>query len=118
MSNDYNDVDLEEGDATTVPNWASVSYEVFNPDHTVGVACDRNGEIIGMHIDDDALDNGDTWLAAEILRLAKLAYQKSRLGMRTEMDYNGTPGYIIDSFGLPNETDYRAMETAEYGMTL
>ncbi|GAA5062270.1 hypothetical protein [Nocardia callitridis] len=97
------------------PDWWSDTHEVFNPDHTVGVACARDGEVVGLHITDDARDNGDAWLAAEILRIARLAHAKSRLGLRKEMEYKGTRPYTIDSFDLPTEASYRAMEEAEFG---
>ncbi|GAB2452477.1 hypothetical protein [Nocardia tengchongensis] len=102
-------------DDQAAPDWRSLTYEVFNPDHTAGVACNRDGEIVGLHLTDDARDNGDIWLAAEIVRLARLAHQKSRLGLRSEMERNGTRSYTIDSFDLPTETSYRAMEAAEFG---
>ncbi|WP_405136713.1 hypothetical protein [Nocardia sp. NBC_01388] len=97
------------------PDWRTMTYEVFNPDHTVGVACDRDGEMIGLHLTDDARDNGDAWLAAEILRLARLAHLKSRVGLRVEMEYNGTRPFTVDSFDLPTEAAYRATEAAELG---
>ncbi|GAB2559288.1 hypothetical protein [Nocardia heshunensis] len=109
MSDDHDDLD------PAAPDWRTLSYEVFNPDHTVGVACNRDGEIIGLHLTDDARDNGETWLAAELVRLARLAHHKSRLGLRTEMEHNGTRGHTIDSFDLPTEASYRAMEAAEFG---
>jgi len=101
--------------AAAPPDWRNISYEVFNPDHTVGVACDRDGEVVGLHLTDDARDNGDTWLAKEILRVARLAHAKSRLGLRTEMEFKGTRSYTVDSFDLPTEASYRAMEAAEFG---
>lgn len=91
-------------------------FEVFNPDHTVGVACDRDGEIVGLHITDDARENGDTWLSAEILKLAGLAHAKSRLGLRREMEANGARSYTIDSFGLPTEAAYQALEDEAFGL--
>ncbi|MBF6149170.1 hypothetical protein [Nocardia nova] len=111
---DYDDYDEDEL-APPAPDWQNRVYEVFNPDHTVGVACDRDGEVVGLHLTDDARENGDTWLAAEILRLARLAHAKSRVGLRSEMEYNGTRPYTIDSFDLPTESSYRAMEIAEFG---
>ncbi|MGW0179023.1 hypothetical protein [Nocardia sp. NPDC003345] len=91
-------------------------HEVFNPDHTVGVACDRDGEVVGLHITDDARENGDSWLSAEILKLARLAHAKSRLGLRREMEANGARSYTIDSFGLPSEAAYQAMEDEAFGL--
>ncbi|MFG1792730.1 hypothetical protein [Nocardia sp. NPDC049149] len=97
------------------PDWRAMVYEVFNPDHTAGVACNRDGEIVGLHITDEGRDNGDAWLAAELLRLARLAHAKSRVGLRAEMAYKGTLPSTIDAFDLPTETSYRAMEQAEFG---
>ncbi|WP_406271768.1 hypothetical protein OH799_31405 [Nocardia sp. NBC_00881] len=111
---DMDDFDPDDFD-TAPPDWRNMTYEVFNPDHTAGVGCDRDGEIIGLHITDDARDNGDTWLAAEIVRLARLAHMKSRVGLRAEMEYKGTRSYTIDSFDLPTEASYRAMEESEFG---
>ncbi|WP_067721538.1 hypothetical protein [Nocardia yamanashiensis] len=96
-------------------NPRTLTYQVFNPDDTVGVACNRDGEVVGLHLTDEARDNGDTWLAAEILRLARLGHMKSRVGLRAEMERNGTLPYTIDSFDLPTESAYRAMEIAEFG---
>ncbi|MGV9411234.1 hypothetical protein ACWDOP_15060 [Nocardia sp. NPDC003693] len=108
--------DADAADSAEVtPDWRSMTYEVFNPDHSAGVACDRDGEIVGLHLTDEARDNGDTWLAAEILRLARLAHAKSRVGIRAEMEYNGARPHTIDSFDLPTEASYRAMEAAEFG---
>ncbi|WP_216897854.1 hypothetical protein [Nocardia alni] len=89
-------------------------YEVFNPDHSVGVACDLDGEIIGLHIGAGVRDSTDGWLAAEILLLARLAYQKSLVGRRAEMLERGTPSYIAEDFGLPTAAQYAAMERAAF----
>ncbi|MEV6325748.1 hypothetical protein AB0M45_31965 [Nocardia sp. NPDC051787] len=111
---DMDDIDVDDDPDAAPPDWRRRTYEVFNPDHTVGVGCDRDGEIIGLYITDDARDNGDGWLAAEIVRLARLAHAKSRVGLRAEMEYNGTRPYTIDSFDLPTESSYRAMEESEF----
>ncbi|MCU1648200.1 MAG: hypothetical protein JWN03_8475 [Nocardia sp.] len=97
------------------PDWRQLTYDVFNPDHSVGVACNRDGEVVGLHITDDARDNGDTWLAAEIVRLARLANLKSRVGLRTEMEQKGSHSYTVDSFDLPTDASYRAIEASEFG---
>ncbi|MEU7632224.1 hypothetical protein AB0C34_19890 [Nocardia sp. NPDC049220] len=112
---DVDDFDPEDDIEAAPLDWRNLTYEVFNPDHTVGVGCNRDGEIIGLYITDDARDNGDSWLAAEILRLGRLAHMKSRVGLRAEMEHNGTRSYTIDSFDLPTEASYRAMEDAEFG---
>ncbi|MGW4243644.1 hypothetical protein [Nocardia sp. NPDC004722] len=107
--------DQDDAQEPAPPDWRARTYEVFNPDHTAGVACNRDGEIVGMYLTDDARENGDTWLAREIVRLARLAHLKSRVGLRAEMEHNGTRPYTIDSFDLPTEASYRAAEAAEFG---
>jgi hypothetical protein len=113
---DVDDFEAEESEYDPL-EYQNRTFEVFNPDHTAGVACDRDGEIIGMHVADEALENGDDWLAAEILKLARLAHAKSRVGLRNEMERKGSLPYTIDSFDLPTEASYRAMEDAEFGRT-
>lgn len=100
---------------TGSPDRNTVAYEVFNPDNTVGVGCNREGEVIGLHIDDDARDNGDSWLAEEILSVAQLTHLKSRLGLRREMESNGVLPDTVDAFDLPTEATYRAAEQAAFG---
>ncbi|GAB2694011.1 hypothetical protein [Nocardia thraciensis] len=107
--------DYLEDEESPAPDWRAMTYEVFTLDHSLGVACDRDGEIVGLHITDEARDNGDQWLATEIVRLARLAHMKSRVGLRAEMEANGTRPYTIDSFDLPTESSYRATEIAELG---
>ncbi|MEC3920203.1 hypothetical protein [Nocardia sp. CDC160] len=97
------------------PDWRQLTYEVFNPDNNVGVACNRDGEVVGLHITDEARDNGDAWLADEIVRLARLAHLKSRVGLRAEMEYKGSSAYTVDSFDLPTEASYRSAEASEFG---
>lgn len=92
-----------------------VVYEVFNPDQTVGVVCDRDGTIVGIHIDDEILPQGDDYVAEQVRRIAALAHQKSRVGLRSEMESNGTDAFTLSSFGLPTEKEYVAMEAAEFG---
>ncbi|WP_280393739.1 hypothetical protein [Nocardia brasiliensis] len=107
---------IEHEDGEPTPPYARErSYEVFNPDRSVGVACSRDGAVIGLHLTDEARDNGDTWLAAEIVKLARLAHMKSRVGLRAEMEHKGTKPYTVDFFDLPTQESYRAFEKAEYG---
>ena len=110
------DITPDEPDTADEPDWRNLTYEVFNPDHTVGAACNRDGEIIGLHITDEARENGDTWLSAEIVRLARLVHLKSRAGLRAEIEGKGTRPYTVDSLDLPTEKSYRAMEQAEFGV--
>ncbi|MFC9897824.1 hypothetical protein ACFVMC_29395 [Nocardia sp. NPDC127579] len=105
--------DLDEPE-NTGPDWQNMVYEVFDPEHTLGVACDRDGQVIGLHITDEARENGDAWLCTEIVRLARLAHLKSRVGLRAEMAHKGTRSFTIDSFDLPTEASYRATEAAEF----
>ncbi|NKY34781.1 hypothetical protein HGA13_17110 [Nocardia speluncae] len=117
MADDYDDTADDFDDAPEVKSTpAPQIHEVFNPDHTVGVACGRDGEVVGMHITDDAKENGEVWLSAEILKVAGLAHAKSRLGLRREMEANGARAYTVDSFGLPTEGMYRAMENEAFGL--
>ncbi|MFE4455808.1 hypothetical protein ACFROC_00490 [Nocardia tengchongensis] len=109
MTDDLDDLETPAEGARTL------IYEVFNPDNSAGIACNRDGEIVGLYLTDEARDNGDTWLAAELLRLARLAHAKSRLGLRMEMERGGTRSYTIDSFDLPTDASYRALEAAEFG---
>ncbi|MBB5918767.1 hypothetical protein BJY24_007679 [Nocardia transvalensis] len=101
--------------APAPPDRQHAIYEVFNPDSTAGVAVNGDGEIVGLHITDEARENGDAWLSREIVRLARLAHAKSRVGLREEMIRNGVRPYTIDAFDLPTEASYRAMENAEFG---
>lgn len=112
-----NDMHVTDPDdeAPAGPNWRARTYEVFNSDNTVGVACNRDGEIVGLHITDEARDNGENWLSAEMLKLARLAHLKSRVGLREEMEFKGARPYTIDAFDLPTAVAYRAMEEAELG---
>ncbi|RJO79856.1 hypothetical protein D5S18_00850 [Nocardia panacis] len=109
--NDWDD------DATAAPDWNRMVYETLNPDNSVGVACSRSGEIVGMHIAEEARDNGDAWLSAEILRVAKLAHMKSRVGLRAEMAYQGAETSTIDAFDLPTEVAYRNAEREAFRET-
>lgn len=113
---DYDDTEDDLDGPAPETTAAPQVHEVFNPDHTVGVACDRDGEIVGLHITDEARDNGDSWLGAEILKIAGLAHAKSRLGLRREMETNGARSYTVDSFGLPTEAAYQAMEDQAFGL--
>lgn len=114
MTADYDEYDEYEPEEPPTPARKS-SYEVFNPEGSVGVACGRDGEVVGMHITDEARENGDRWLAAEIVKLAELAHMQSRVGLRMEMEAKGTRPFTIDSFGLPTEAAYRARENEVFG---
>ncbi|MBF6414589.1 hypothetical protein [Nocardia cyriacigeorgica] len=105
--------ELSEYDAP--PAAETVHYEVFNPDFSVGVACDRSGMIVGIHLGDEVWANTDHWLAAEIVRVARLAYLKARLGRREELLADGTPPRTADVLGLPTEAEYHRQLKEEFG---
>ncbi|WP_040776325.1 hypothetical protein [Nocardia pneumoniae] len=110
------DLDTSDGaEAESPPDWRNLVYEVFNPEYSVGVACDRSGMIVGLHLGDEVGEHTDDWLASEVLRVARLAYLKSRVGRRAELLYNGGLPRLADSLGLPTEAEYNIMEKAEFG---
>lgn len=90
-------------------------FEVFNPDYTVGVACSLAGIIVGLHLSDEIVEESDEWLAAEILRLARLARMKSEVGRRQALLDNGMLPHAVEARGLPSEADYLRAEAAEFG---
>ncbi|MGW1739027.1 hypothetical protein ACWCPQ_09475 [Nocardia sp. NPDC001965] len=90
-------------------------FEVFNPDYSVGVACDGAGIIVGLHLGDEIAEQSDAWLAAEIVRLARLARMKSDVGRRRVLLDDGMLPHAAEARGLPSETDYRRAEAAEFG---
>ncbi|MGO4649499.1 hypothetical protein AB4305_31865 [Nocardia sp. 2YAB30] len=87
---------------------------MFNSDYSVGVGCDRNGLIIGLHLGEEVRENGNSWLAAEILRIARLAYLKAGVRRRAEMLDNGGSPRIADSMGLPTEAEHNTIEKTEF----
>lgn len=89
------DSETFDTDGTEPPEPPPTVFEVFNPDATIGVACNRDGSVVGVHIDDDARESSDAWVADQILRLSRLAHQKSRLGLRAEMERNGTDPFTL-----------------------
>lgn len=90
-------------------------YEIFNPDYSVGVACDHVGWIVGVHLGDEVWENTDMWLAAEIVRVARFAYLRSQVGRRAEMLANGVLPHVADSLGLPTEAEYQRQWQEEFG---
>ncbi|WP_280422363.1 hypothetical protein [Nocardia carnea] len=90
-------------------------FQVFNPDYSVGVACDLAGVIVGIHLGDEVVEYSDSWLAAEILRLARLARMKADVGRRQALIDSGMLPHAVDARGLPTEADYRRAEMAEFG---
>ncbi|MGW5754881.1 hypothetical protein [Nocardia rhamnosiphila] len=100
--------------SSTTPSPRERIFEVFNPDYSVGVACDAAGVIVGLHLSDEIVEQSDAWLAAEIVRLARLARMKSEVGRRRVLLDNGMLPHAADARGLPSEADYRRAEAAEF----
>ena len=109
------DVGTPDSDEDAADAERHKTFEVFNPDRSVGVACHLDGSIAGLYIGDGARDNNERWLAVEIQLLARLAYQKSRVGRRAEMAARGVLPHVIDQFELPTEVEYLAMERTAFG---
>lgn len=101
--------------AGAAADWRNIIYEVFDPDYSVGVACDQSGMIVGLHLGEEVWQNTDEWLADELVRVARLAHLKSQVGRRTELLYNGALPSIADDLGLPTEAAYILQEKAEFG---
>ncbi|GGL05490.1 hypothetical protein [Nocardia jinanensis] len=104
-----------ETEAQRPPGRGSRVFEVFNPEYSVGVACALSGEIVGIHLGAEVWENDDAWLAAEILRVARLAHMKSQVGRRASLLERGALPHVADARGLPTESDYRLREKLEFG---
>lgn len=88
---------------------------MFNPDYSVGVACNAAGVVVGLHLGDEIVEYSDAWLAAEILRLARLARMKSQVARRQALLDSGMLPHAVEAHELPNEAEYRRAEAAEFG---
>ncbi|MEU1982447.1 hypothetical protein [Nocardia sp. NPDC019395] len=110
------DVDAaEDVQPDSPPVGRSQVYEVFNPDFSVGVACDRNGVIVGVHLGDEVWDNTDHWLATEVLRVARLAHLKSKVGQRAEYIRRLGNRQVADALNLPTQTQFEHALQTEFG---
>jgi hypothetical protein len=103
------------GESEPVAIQYPVSFEVFNPDYSVGVACDRSGLIVGLHLGDEVWDNTDEWLAREIIRVARLARLKSQAGRRLELMATAAGARLADRLSLPTQAEYELLEKSEFG---
>lgn len=106
---------MDETETTPTAQRSAPVFEVFNPDYSVGVACGIAGEIVGVHLGEEIWENTDAWLAAEIVRVARLAHMKSQVGRRLALLENGALPHVADARELPTEAEYRRMEKAEFG---
>ncbi|WP_280273150.1 hypothetical protein [Nocardia wallacei] len=107
--------DTVESSEAGAPDRRNAIYEVFNPDYSVGAACDHNGMIVGLHVGEEVRQNTDDWLADELLRVARLAHLKSQVGRRAELLHNGASPDVADDLGLPTEAAYILREKIEFG---
>ncbi|WP_280415798.1 hypothetical protein [Nocardia carnea] len=105
----------DDAEAESSVSGATSGYEVFNPDYSVGVACDRHGMIIGIHLGDEVWENTDAWLSNEILKVAKLARMKSQVGRRAELMTTNKGAHLAGRLRLPMENDYKLSERSEFG---
>ncbi|WP_416565457.1 hypothetical protein [Nocardia testacea] len=112
---DYGAHTADEAETAPAAQSSGPVFEVFNPDYSVGVACDLAGEIVGVHLGDEIWESTDAWLAAEIVRVARLAHMKSQVGRRMALLDNGALPHVADARGLPTEAEYRRMEKMEFG---
>ena len=69
------------------------------------VSVDRHGASTGVQLEPDAMELADAELAARIIRLNTLAYLRSQLALRLEMERNHVEN--VGSF-LPTEDQVTA----------
>jgi hypothetical protein len=86
---------LESAQDTTVE-----VFEATSRDETIIVSVDRHGASTGVQLQPEAMELSDEELAARIIRLNTLAYLRSQLAMRLEMECNRVDN--VGSF-LPTE---------------
>lgn len=75
-------------------------FEATSSDESIIVSVDRGGASIGVQLEPEAMDLADEELAARIIRLNTLAYLRSQLAVRREMELNRVSN--VGSF-LPTE---------------
>ena len=63
-------------------------FEAANRDKSVIVHVGRNGESLGVQLEPAAMELADAELASQIMRLNTLAYLRSQLALRHEMEHN------------------------------
>ncbi len=80
-------------------------YEAASEDESIIVSVDRQGASIGVQLEPAAMDLADAELAARIIRLNTLAWLRSQLALRLEMERNR-----VDNVGafLPTEDQVSA----------
>jgi len=96
---------LESAQQTTVEVFEATSH-----DESIIVSVDRQGASVGVQLEPEAMDLADEELAARIIRLNTLAYLRSQLALRLEMEGNRVEN--VGSF-LPTED-----QVAAFAMTI
>lgn len=93
-------------------DWENQSYEVFNYDRTVGARANRAGEITGVVWTDAAHARGETYIIDQLMIVTGLAQDKSRVGMRREMEWRHpiTSLETIQAMRLPTLEAYLELE--------
>jgi hypothetical protein len=80
-------------------------FEATSRDETIIVSVDRHGASTGVQLQPEAMELADAELAARIIRLNTLAYLRSQLALRLEMERNHVEN--VGSF-LPTEDQVTA----------
>jgi hypothetical protein len=80
-------------------------FEATSRDETIIVSVDRHGATTGVQLEPEAMELADAELAARIIRLNTLAYLRSQLALRLEMERNHVEN--VGSF-LPTEDQVTA----------
>lgn len=83
-------------------------FEATSRAETIIVFADRQGAATGVQLEPEAMELVDEELAARIIRLGTLAYLRSQLAMRLEMERNHVEN--VGSF-LPTEDQVKAFAT-------
>jgi hypothetical protein len=83
-------------------------FEATSRDESIIVSVDRRGASVGVQLEPEAMDVADEELAARIIRLNTLAYLRSQLELRLEMERNH-----VENVGpfLPTEDQVAAFAT-------
>lgn len=87
-----------------------VAFEATSSDESIIVTVDRQGASVGVQLEPVAMELADEELAARIIRLNTLAYLRSQLALRLEMESNHVQS--VGSF-LPTED-----QVAAFAMTI
>jgi hypothetical protein len=82
-------------------------FEAASRDEAVIVQVGRGGGTLGVQLEEAAMELTDSELASRIVRLNTLAYLRSQLAIRLEMEANRVEGI---SMRLPTEQQVKSYE--------